>query len=340
MRTSNHKGLRGLVAAVLLLAGAAHPAMATDGRAPPAFASADAAYRHALSSWRGGFVELAIPAFRFAADRGNFLAKFYLARIFADSGTPYMDHAAAYKLYLDIANNYTRVDPDDDRRAPFVAKSLTALARYVKDGLADINLKADPARAAELLRHAAQYFNDEDAQFELGKLYLKGEGVSKDPVAAMHWLTVATTHGHAAAQAFLADIFWRGLEWRDAEGRMNRIKPDPLRAFALINVAVEHAPESDRIWIEDVYQNIYCGASSGTRLQAQGVVADWRRKYGRNLPPPQLGLGALPPRADRACSNGEQVPSPLVRQQPKVQQPSVIQGGMMGVGITTTEDAR
>ena len=27
------------------------------------------------------------------------------------------------------------VDPDDDRRAPFVARALSALARYVKDGL-------------------------------------------------------------------------------------------------------------------------------------------------------------------------------------------------------------
>ena len=34
-------------------------------------------------------------------------------------------------------------------------------------------------------------------------------------------------------------------------------------ALALIRVAVANAPERDRIWIEDIYQNIFCGASSG-----------------------------------------------------------------------------
>ncbi len=336
MRISNLTALR-VGAVALLLALSAQATLARDGRTPH-FASADDAYRQALGSWRGGYVEQAIPAFRFAAGKGNFLAKFYLARILSDSGTPYTDHPAAYRIYNEMARAYINVDPDDDRRAPFVARALSALARYVKDGLPEIGVKPDPARAAEFLRHAAQFFNDEDAQFELAKLYLTGEGVPKDPQVAMHWLSVPTQRGHAGAQAFLADIYWRGLQWRDAGGRKHVIRRDPLRAFALISVAVEHAPDRDRIWIEDIYQNIFCGASSGTRFQAQGMVADWRKKYGRNLPQPSVGIGPLAPKAVRSCSNGESVPPPLVRYEEASPMrpaagPRVMQGGMLGNGV-------
>ena len=105
--------------------------------------------------------------------------------------------------------------------------------------------------------------------------------------------------GHAGAQAFLADLLWRG----------KYMPADPVRAFALITLAVTNASPYERVWIEDIYQNIYCGVAQSVRKQATGLVADWRTRYTRK---PDLrdrsGLGILNTQANRTCGNGEPVP--------------------------------
>lgn len=262
------------------------------------FTTPKEAYEQGMSSYRSGYIELAIPALEFAAAKGNFLAQFYLARIYADNSRPYTDHAKAYVLYQRLADEHADVDPDDDQRAPFVAKALTALAGYVRTGVPEIGLKADVYRATEYLRYAASFFNEEDAQFELAKLYLEGEGVKEDTRRAKHWLSVLTQRGHAGAQAFLADLYWRG----------RHVERDPLKAFALITLALEHAPASERIWIEDIYQNIYCGSSERIRRDAEGLIAGWRQRYGRAISRPDDAAPAIPySRVVRVCSNGEQI---------------------------------
>ena len=72
-------------------------------------------------------------------------------------------------------------------------------------------------------------------------------------------------------------------------------------------MAAENATAADRVWIEDKYQNIFCGAGEGVRRQAQGAVADWRSKYGRSQQERMSrdGLQPIQPRAVRTCSNGE-----------------------------------
>jgi hypothetical protein len=262
------------------------------------FISPEAALEQGMGAFKAGQLELAIPALEHAASRGVLMAQYYLARIYADNANQYTDHAKAYMLYQHIADEHADIDPDADQRSPFVAKALTALAHYVKDGVAEIGLQPNAQRAAEYLHHAATFFNDPDAQFELAKIYLRGEGVPEDAKRATHWLSVLTQRGHAGAQAFLADLYWRG----------QYVAQDQLRALALIAVAVEHAPGHERIWIEDIHQKIFCAVSDVTRRQAAIVVADWRRKYGRpNERVDRSGLGALQPRALRTCSNGDPV---------------------------------
>ena len=323
------------IAALLLLAFAGSgPALAQQGPAPagPTFKSADIAFDQGLNAYRGGYYEHAIPAFRFAAERDSLLAQYYLARIYADSSTPYTHHGAAYRLYERIAKEHANIDPDDDQRALVVAKAMTAYALYLKDGLAEIGLKADAAAAVPYLRQAAWFFRLDDAQFEFAKLQLKGEGLQQNVSAGLHSLVVLSQRGHAGGQALLADIYWRGLY---------NIKKDPARAFALIKLAVENAPDSERIWIEDVYQRIFCGSSIGARQQGDGMVADWRQKIVRpaqNLE--RSPLGPLPPRADRTCGNGETV-APVLRQPTHAgETPRMMQGGVLGIGVRRPEAER
>ncbi len=273
------------------------PAAAGAGTAQ--FRSPEDALQQGIGAYSGGYYEMAIPALEVAAAQNQFLARYYLARIYADNQSAHTDHAKAYFLYQQIANDYADVDPDDDHRAPFVAKSLTALAGYVRRGLPELGLKPNPERAAEYLHHAAIFFNDEDAQFELAKLQLHGDGVPSDVARGKHWLSILSQKGHAGAQAFLADLYWRGLF----------MKKDQVRALALISVAVKNAPGSERVWIEDTYQNIYCGASQGVRKEVGGMVAEWDSRYGRRPKAEQSSLfDSLSMRPARTCSNGEVVP--------------------------------
>lgn len=49
------------------------------------------------------------------------------------------------------------------------------------------------------------------AQFYLSNLYARGEGVEKDPVAALSWLTRSARAGYPAAQFNLGNRFFKGL---------------------------------------------------------------------------------------------------------------------------------
>src|SRR5215467_5951476 len=131
--------------------------------------------------------------------------------------------------------------------------------------------------------------------------------------------------------AHLADLYWRG----------RFVKRDERRALALIRVAVENAPEHERIWIEDIYQNIFCGASQGTRQQADGMVARWRKLFSHPSPAGErMGLGAeLQPQ--RACGDGEildigrDVPGKEVAPTGTMP-PASVQGSTTGFGFRET----
>lgn len=265
------------------------------------FASPREALKQGMSAYQGGYYEIAIPALEFAASKKEFMAEYYLARIYGDNSGSQTNHAKAYDLFYRIANEYADADPDDDPRAPYVGKSLTALAGYTRRGLKEIGLKPDPEQAVIYLQNASTTFADEDAQFELAKLKLSGDGIEEDEATARHWLADLSERGHAGAQAFLADLLWRG----------KYLKADRPAALALIAIAVENAPVYDRLWIEDIYQNIYCGSGEGIRKQATGIVAAWGNRFGRKPEAREAsGIGLLAAEPQRSCQNGEIV-SPI-----------------------------
>ncbi len=231
-----------------------------------------AALQQGIAALRSGNLEIAIPALEFAAKRDVFPAHYYLARVYADNNSPLTDHGKAFELLYRFIKLHGQTDSADYRRAPMVSRAMTRLARYLLQGVPQINLPADHARAVRFLELAATEFNDDDAQFELAKLRLTGDGIRRNARVALHWLSVLSQKGHPGAQAFLADLNWRG----------KYTTRNPIRALVLITLALENAPQEDRIWIEDIHQNIVCGAKQGNKHAASGMVANWRRKYARS----------------------------------------------------------
>lgn len=263
------------------------------------FVSPEAALEQGIGAYRGGFYQLALPALRFASERGLLLAQYHLAQLYADNAGATTDHVKAYDLFSHIVDKHARVvDVYDDDNALYVGKSLTALARYYLRGLPEHGLQADPVRAAEYLQQADTFFRDPDARFELAKLYLTGEGVPQNHRQALTRLKGLKDDGHIPATAFVADLLWRGKV----------VQKDEVEALRLIRWAVEHAPAQERIWIEDTYQTIYCGSGSGVRKQAEGQIAGFRRAFTPRPPSEaeeRLGVGIAP---KRTCDNGEVLP--------------------------------
>jgi TPR repeat protein len=280
-------------------AGFTTPALARD----VTYANPTVAYEQGLGAYRSGYYEIAIPALEHVSTKGTdplprLMAEFYLARIFADSTGAQTDHAKAYILFQRIADEYADIDPDDAKRAPIVAKALTAVAIYVRDGVAEIGLQPDLQRAVEYLRHAATFFNEADAQFELAKINIGDEAQRRN---GLHFLQKLAKEYHPGAQAVLADLMMRG----------KYVPQDRAQALALIKMAVENATSSERIWIEDIYQNIYCGSTADVREKSKTFVADWRKRFSqpRSVVEQPLGLGRRPELGmpARVCANGERL---------------------------------
>lgn len=260
---------------------------------------AEVALDHGLNAYKAGRVELAIRQFEVAAQGEGLvgvLGQFSLARVLADNSHKYTNHGRAYALFATIVDENTDI-PDEDKRAPFVAKALFALASYTRTGVPEVGVPPNPQRAAQFFHQAATVYSDEESQFELAKLLLSGDGLDPDVKRAIHFFSILSQRGHPGAQAYLADILWRG----------KHAPRDQRRALVLITLALETAPSSERIWMEDIHQNVFCGTSDTLRSEATGAVADWRQKYGRAVDGQAGRLGAAAP-TPRQCADGRKVP--------------------------------
>ena len=288
-------------------------------------ASAQGAIERGLGAYQAGSREAAISALAEAAARGDpaatFAAEFYLARIYAENIFSPAEQTKAFVLFRKLADENLNVDPDTSKRAPFVAKALIALAGYVRAGLKDIDLAPNPGRALDYLHHAAVFFGDRDAQFELARIHLLGDAPGDDVRRGLHYLASLTEEGHAPAQALLGELFWRG----------RHVRKDERRALALVTIAAENAPSHERIWIDDAYATIFCATAASERAEAGRLAARWRRMFTHSAAsvdtdmPSRVGTRDLVP--ERQCASGEKVAlSPAVNATPPP-------GQLPGVGL-------
>ena len=85
-----------------------------------------------------------------------------------------------------------------------------ALGHYYLDGIPNTAVTASPELARRMFAHAASYFGDPEAQYQLASLYLAGNGVDREPRRAVPWLVLAANKGHYKSQALLGRILFNG----------------------------------------------------------------------------------------------------------------------------------
>ena len=135
------------------------------------------------------------------------------------------------------------------------------------------------------MRAAANYRNPV-AQYEMGNMFLRGEGGVKASIRqAGRWFQLAAAKGHAGAQATLGNLLFQS-------GKV-------VRGLAMMTAALERANPIDRTWIRSMQEEAFSLADD--RIAA-------RRSRWRKTSSPRVTT-AMPARLRATAS----VPRPLPR---------------------------
>jgi len=197
-----------------------------------------------------------------AADKGDLAARLELGRRLADGDGVKKSESQAADYFQGIIAEFGGVGARDGR-APLVASAFLQMARLYKQGIAETDTDADPAYSFSLVHHAASYFGDPTAQFELAKMLMDGEGVTKNTRASAQWLLSASRKGYAPAQALLGEILWQG---RDG------VKRVPGDGLGLLAIAHRNASEEDKAWVGRMFENARSKAAPSEILEANAFI--------------------------------------------------------------------
>jgi TPR repeat protein len=139
-----------------------------------------------------------------------------------------------------------------------------------------------------------------DAQFILGRMYLMGEGVLKDPDQAIKWFKTSAAQGNADAQFFLGSYYLlpqrdiaEGVKWLRLSAEQGQQDAQYLLGKAYIQGSKEFPrdPVQGEMWLRlaakhnlDFYQNELLGAEkqmTGDQIAKGKALAEaWKPKPG------------------------------------------------------------
>jgi len=177
-------------------------------------------------------------------------------------GVPRDDYQA-FEYYQQFADAYAEASP----AAPVfrnAADAFVQLAHYYQIGIPGSPVVANPANARRLLTHAAVYFGDPEAQYQLARLLLEGKNFDNDPRRAVRWLVLAAQKDHQEAQALLGRILFNG----EVGHRQ------PAAGLMWLAIACD-GPGCNLPWIAEAYQRALKEANDNERAQAGTLLVRW-----------------------------------------------------------------
>ncbi|MBX3580925.1 MAG: sel1 repeat family protein [Rhizobiaceae bacterium] len=215
-------------------------------------------FKFGYSAYQSGHKDQAAEAYRYAAEKGQIGATWKLARMYAAGDGVTRDDYEAFKFFSEIVEQ--DVEPGS-RDESYVSDALVALAGYMKTGIPGTPIQADPVAAQEYYMRAAANYRNPSAQYEMGKMFLKGEGGMKASVRqAGRWLQLAAEKGHAGAQATLGNLLFQS-------GKV-------VRGLAMMTAALERATPADQIWIRGMQEEAFSLAGEADRRTAISLAQD------------------------------------------------------------------
>jgi TPR repeat protein len=278
------KSLVGMTAVVLVLG--LQPSLSLDGTpvpdvplssnlalAPTASLAPDAALSsnasvapepfHGSGSRQSTHKTFSVTSLQYAAEHGQGVAMWQLGRIYAKGEGVVQDDVRAFEYFRKFADSHADDNPAMPR-SRFVANAFVSLGHYYLDGIPDSDVQPNPDRARRMFYHAASYFGDPEAQYQLAMLYVDGAGVVRDAKRAVPWLVLAANKGHYLSQAVLGRILFRG------EHGVRQ----PASGLMWLTVACD-GPGGNVPWISDLRASAFKQATDKERESALVLLERW-----------------------------------------------------------------
>ena len=223
-----------------------------------------AVFQFGFSAYKSGHKEQAVEAYKYAAENGQIGATWKLARMYAEGDGVARDDYEAFKFFSEI------VDQDVEPGSPeesYVSDALVALGDYLRKGIPGSPVTENEVAAQEYYMRAAANYRNPNAQFEMGQMFLKGEGGVKASVKqAGRWFQLAAEKGHAGAQATLGHLLFQS-------GKI-------VRGLAMMTAALERASPADQPWIRGMQEEAFAAAGEADRRTAISLADDILTKGG------------------------------------------------------------
>lgn len=221
-----------------------------------------AVFQFGFSAYKSGHKDQAVEAYKYAAEKGQIGATWKLARMYAEGDGVARNDYEAYKFFSEIANQDVELGSPEES---YVSDALVALGDYLKNGIPGSPVNADPVAAQEYFMRAAATYRNPNAQYEMGKMFLNGEGgVKASAKQAGRWLQLAAEKGHAGAQATLGNLLFHS-------GRV-------VRGLAMMTAALERASPVDQLWIRGMQEEAFALAPEADRRTAIALADDMLTK--------------------------------------------------------------
>jgi len=228
-------------------------ALAFDPSNPSSDATSAEAFRFGFDAYRQGDKVSAVEALGFAAEKGHPIAQWKLGRMYAEGDGITRDDHKAFEYFSEIADAHADDSPSEPS-ARFVSNAFVELGQYYKNGIPDTDVEPNPGRARQIFTYAASYFGDPEAQLNLARMYYDGEGGDRDPLQAARWAKLSADKGNVGAQALLGHLLFEGdgIKREPVVGLMflsiarERADPSQRWIFDLQEQALSVANESER----------------------------------------------------------------------------------------------
>lgn len=219
-------------------------------------------------AYQSGDTEQAVTALELAARMGHAGAQWKLGQMYAEGDGVERNDLKAFQYFSRLADQHADDNPQRPN-AKFIAKAFVVVAGYYLSGIPNTPIARNLDRAADLVRHAAIYFGDTDAQYQLARMYLDGQGIERNPRRAVRWLAMAAKDGHVNAQSELGAILWNGDE---------DLKRRPVEGLMWLEVAMNNSSSVANDSFRRAYASAFMQATESQRDRARSKAERWLKK--------------------------------------------------------------
>lgn len=210
-------------------------------------------FKFGFKAYKNGQKQDAVEAYRYAAEKGHTGSRWALANMYAFGDGVAKDDFEAFKIYNEIAAQ--GVEPGSEDTGFFI-NALLSLATYYRRGIAGSPVRTDLAQARQLYFQVASTFGIPEAQFQLARMMLAGEGGGVSVQQAKKWLNQARKGGHAGAMSVFGNVLFQ-------EGQT-------VRGLAFMTAALDKCASKDCIWMQQLQEEAFSVVGEEDR---RGAVA-------------------------------------------------------------------